>query len=144
MKVRDMLRAKGDHVETILPDATVTMAVHKLVANNIGALVVSVDGAEVLGVFSERDVVRALARQGAQLLELRVRDVMSRGTPWCAPDDPLSRVMAEMTRSRNRHLPVVDDGRLQGLVSIGDVVKHRMEEIELQSNVLRDAYIARP
>jgi len=143
MKVESLLQAKGRHVETIAPDAQLRFAVHKLTTNNIGALVVSTDGAHVEGVLTERDVVRALGRQGTGLLDERVSSVMSRSVPFCSPDDTLTTVMGQMTRTRNRHLPVVDEGRLRGIVSIGDVVKNRLEELELEANVLRDAYLTR-
>ncbi len=143
MKVETILQKKGRHVETIAPDASLQLAVHKLVMDNIGALVVSPDGERVEGVFSERDVVRGLAKRGASLLDVTVASVMSRGVPVCSPGDLLTAVMSQMTGTRNRHLPVVDKGRLCGIVSIGDVVKHRLEEVELEANVLRDAYLAR-
>ena len=143
MRVTEILQAKGRHVETIRPDAKVIMAVHRLRMQNVGALVVSRDGERVEGVLSERDVVRGLARHGADLLDMSVVAVMTRGVPICAPGDLLPTVMAQMTRTRNRHVPVVEDGRLCGIVSIGDVVKHRLEEMELETNVLRDAYLTR-
>ena len=142
MRVADILQKKGADVETIRPDAKVLMAVHRLRMQNIGALVVCRDGSRVEGVLSERDVVRGLTKHGAELLDMSVVAVMSR-PPVCAPDDSLTAVMAQMTRTRNRHLPVVEDGRLCGIVSIGDVVKHRLEEMELETNVLRDAYLTR-
>ncbi len=142
MKVEGILKAKGREVETIPPDASVPLVLHKLSTLGIGALVVSADGQEVLGTVSERDIVRALNRHAERVLELRVADVMSRGAPVCTPDASLHDVMADMTRSRHRHVPVVEDGRLVGIVSIGDVVKHRLEEMELEVNVLRDHYIA--
>jgi len=141
MKVSDILATKGSVVETIRPDAKVLVAVHRMRMQNVGALVVSRDGERVEGVVSERDIVRGLTTHGAGLLELSVVSVMSKGVPTCAPGDPLSAVMAQMTRTRNRHVPVVDDGRLCGIVSVGDVVKHRLEELELETNVLRDAYL---
>jgi CBS domain-containing protein len=143
MKVEVILRDKGRRVETIRPDADLLLAVHKLTTDNIGALVVSADGRRVEGVLSERDVVRALARSQGDPLELRVSAVMSRGVPVCSRDDTLVTVMGVMTRTRNRHLPVVDDDGLCGIVSIGDVVKNRLEEVELETHVLRDAYLAR-
>ncbi len=142
MKVEGILKAKGTEVETISPDATVPLALHKLSTMGIGALVVSTDGREVLGTVSERDIVRALNRHGERILELKVADVMSRGGPVCTPDESLHDLMADMTRSRHRHIPVVEGGQLCGVVSIGDVVKHRLEEMELEVNVLRDHYIA--
>jgi len=143
MKVDDILRGKGRDVETVRPDAKVLMAVHRLRMQNVGALVVAGEGARVDGVLSERDVVRGLNKHGAGLLDMDVGAVMSRNVPVCSPDDSLLFVMDQMTRTRNRHLPVVADGRLCGIVSIGDVVKHRLEEMELETNVLRDAYRAR-
>ncbi len=142
MKVEGILKVKGRGVETVPPHATVPVALHKLSTLGIGALVVSGDGQEVLGTVSERDIVRALNRHGDRVLELQVADVMSRGGPVCTPGQSLHDLMADMTRSRHRHVPVVDGGRLCGLVSIGDVVKHRLEEMELEVNVLRDRYIA--
>ncbi len=143
MRVESILEKKGWHVETVGPDANLLLAVHKLTSHNIGALVVSSDGTQVEGVLSERDVVRAFARRGAELVDASVASVMSRGVPVCSPDDLLTAVMGQMTRTRNRHLPVVRQGRLCGIVSIGDVVKYRLEEVELEANVLRDAYLAR-
>jgi CBS domain-containing protein len=143
MRVSDILESKGRDVETIRPDAKVLMAVHRLRMQNVGALVVSRDGERVEGVLSERDVVRGLARHGADLLDMSVVAVMSRPVPVCAPDDLLTSVMAQMTRTRNRHIPVVEDGRLCGILSVGDVVKNRMEEMELETSVLRDAYLTR-
>ncbi len=143
MKVDGILNAKGRQVETIRPETTVAVAVNRLSALRIGALVVSADGKTVAGMISERDVVRGLARHGERLLDLDVAQVMSRNVPVCSPEDTVKDVMAQMTRTRNRHVPVVEDGELRGLVSIGDVVKQRVEELELQTNVLRDPYITR-
>ncbi|HEX2048361.1 MAG TPA: CBS domain-containing protein [Acidimicrobiales bacterium] len=143
MKVEHILRNKGGDVEVIRPDGKVLMAVHRMRMQNVGALVVTRDEMRVEGVLSERDIVRGLARHGADLLDMSVVAVMSRNVPLCAPGDLLTAVMAQMTRTRNRHVPVVEDGRLCGIVSLGDVVKHRLEEMELQTNVLRDAYLAR-
>ncbi len=141
MKVADVLAAKGAEVETVRPDAKVVFAVHRMRVQNVGALVVSRDGLKVEGVLSERDIVRGLTRHGAGLLEMGVVAVMSRGGPTCSPEDSLTTVMGVMTRTRNRHIPVVADGRLCGIVSVGDVVKHRLEDMELETSVLRDAYL---
>lgn len=143
MKVESILKIKGRDVETVRPDTSVVVAIHKLTTLRIGALVVSGDGERVEGVVSERDIVHGLNKHGARLLDLTVRDVMSRNAPVCAPEDSLQSVMAEMTKSRNRHLPVTTDGRLVGLVSIGDVVKHRLDDMQLETSVLRDSYRAR-
>ena len=142
MKVENILRNKGGEVEVVRPDAKVLMAVHRMRMQNVGALVVSRDEMRVEGVLSERDIVRGLARHGADLLDMSVVAVMSRNVPVCGPGDSLRAVMSQMTRTRNRHVPVVEDGRLCGIVSVGDVVKHRLEEMELETNVLRDAYLA--
>jgi CBS domain-containing protein len=144
VKVREILDAKGRRTVTIRPDATVATAVHRLVLERIGALVVSEDGRRVAGVLSERDVVAALAGEGAELLSAgrRVADLMTSNVVTCTPDDTVKHVMREMTRRRFRHIPVLENGQLAGIVSIGDVVKSRLEEVELEANVLRDAYIA--
>src|SRR5207248_2350195 len=118
------------------------LVIHKLVSLGIGSLVVSADGRRVEGMISERDVVRGLNKHGVRFLDLGVADVMARNVPYCTPDDTLQNVMGVMTRTRHRHLPVLDkEGQLCGLVSIGDVVKHRLDEMELERNVLRDAYV---
>jgi CBS domain-containing protein len=143
MKVEGILKAKGHDVETVGPDTAVVLAVDRLSSMQIGALVVSVDGRKVEGVVSERDVVRGLAKHGGRMLDLKVSDVMERHVPVCSPDDPIGDVMAQMTRTRNRHIPVVHNRQLYGLVSIGDLLKNRLEELELQTNVLRDSYISR-
>ncbi len=143
MKVEGILKAKGHDVETVRPDTAVVLAVDRLSTLQIGALVASSDGTKVEGVISEREIVRGLARHGQRLLDLSVGEVMARHVPVCSPDDPLQDVMAQMTRTRNRHIPVVQGGQLYGLVSIGDLLKHRLEELEVQTNVLRDSYITR-
>ena len=144
MKVQEILAHKGNKVVTIRPDATVSTAVHRLALERIGALVVSEDGRSIQGVLSERDIIKALAEDGAAILapDRRVRDLMTRGVRTCRPDDPVKAVMAEMTRHRFRHMPVVQAGRLVGVISIGDVVKTRLDEMELETVVLREAYIA--
>ena len=139
MKVESILESKGHDVQTVVSDLSLVLAIHQLSTKGIGALVVSDDGRGVNGLLSEREVVRGLAKHGAGLLDLRVRDVMARSVPVCSSQDTIRAAMAEMTRSRNRHLPVVDGGVLAGLISIGDVVKHRLEELELEALVLRDA-----
>ena len=143
MKVENILQSKGRAVETIAPGATMAQAIHRLTSAGIGALVVSEDGETVLGIISERDIVWALSRRGTEILELHVTDCMTRGGPVCASDDMIQDTMTKMTRSRHRHLPVLRDGKLCGLISLGDVVKNRLDELELETNVLRDAYITR-
>ena len=144
MKVREILDAKGRGVVTVRPEASVSTVVHRLVLERIGALVVSEDGRHIAGVVTESDIVRALAKDGAAAVASgrRVAELMTRNVATCTPEDTVKRVMAEMTRRRVRHLPVVEGGGLAGIVSIGDVVKSRLGEVELEADVLRDAYIA--
>ena len=143
MKVEKILESKGWGVETIGPGASLAQAIHRLMSAGVGALVVSADGETVEGTLSERDIVWALSRFGSAVLDRTVEDCMSRGGPVCSPETHIREAMAEMTRRRQRHLPVLRDGRLCGLISLGDVVKNRLDELELETNVLRDAYISR-
>jgi CBS domain-containing protein len=145
VKVEQILESKGRAVETVHPWESVAQAVRKLAGPpRIGALVVCGDaGRSMVGLLTERDVVASLDVNGAGLLGRTVGEVMSRNVPTCSPQDSLAQVMAQMTRSRYRHVPVVTGGRLVGLVSIGDLVKHRLSEMELETGVLRDLYHAR-
>ena len=142
MKVSDILGSKGNAVATIRPEASISTVVRRLRLEGIGAMVVSEDSVQVVGIISERDIVRGLAEDGADLLEKRVLDLMTSPVKTCTLDAKIKEIMAVMTRSRIRHLPVVEDSRLVGIISIGDVVKNRLEEVELEADVLRDAYIA--
>ncbi len=142
MKVSDILGSKGNVVSTIRPETAISTVVRRLKLEGIGALVVSEDAVQVVGIISERDIVRGLADGGAELMESRVHDLMTSPVKTCSLDANVKDVMAVMTRSRIRHLPVVEDGRLVGIISIGDVVKNRLEEVEMEAGVLRDAYIA--
>ena len=137
MNVETILRGKGQTVATIRPDETIGAVVDRLVSQNIGALVVSADGASVDGIISERDIVHGLADRGAGLLSLKVADVMTRNVITCDPADTVDQLMAEMTNRRIRHFPVVEEGRLCGIVSIGDVVKNRLDEVEYEARSLR-------
>jgi CBS domain-containing protein len=137
MNVETILRTKGRAVATIRPDETVGAAVDELISRNIGALVVSEDGESVDGIISERDVVHALAAHGINLMSLKVAEVMTRPVIACNPEDSVDRLMAEMTNRRIRHFPVVQDARLCGIVSIGDVVKNRLDEVEYEARSLR-------
>ena len=141
MKVTEILRSKGADVITIWPGASLRSAVERMAKRNVGALVVVDDAGKVVGMVSEREVVHALAETGERALAEAVADLMPRRLITCGPDDRLADLMAVMTEHRVRHLPVVEDGRLVGLVSIGDLVKARLGELELESNVLRDAYL---
>jgi CBS domain-containing protein len=137
MNVETILHNKGRAVATIRPDDTVGVAVDALVSRNIGALVASEDGERVDGIISERDIVHALAHHGSDLLSLTVAEVMTRSVITCEPTQSVDELMAEMTNRRIRHFPVVRNGRLCGIVSIGDVVKNRLDEIEYEAKSLR-------
>ena len=138
MSVALILKAKGAHVETTRPDATLYTVVWSLKGKGIGAQVVSEDGTTVLGLISERDIIRGLTEHGTKLLTLPVSELMTSPAVTCTPGENIRAVMARMTRYRVRHLPVVEDGKLCGIVSLGDVVKHRLDELELEANVLRE------
>lgn len=142
MRITDVLNAKGRHVHTTLPWTTVARAVDQLDSNGVGALLVRDADGRIRGILAERDVVRGLAEHGDALLGMQVEDVMTRNVRTCTPDETITEAMAKMTRLRHRHLPVVTDGELVGLVSIGDLVKHRLREMELETGVLRDSFIA--
>ncbi|MBX7453556.1 CBS domain-containing protein [Mycolicibacterium sp. 3033] len=139
MRISDVLRNKGATVATITPETSVAGLLTELSVHNIGAMVVvSPDG--VLGIVSERDIVRKLHEVGGDLLRRPVSEIMTTLVATCGPDDTVDSLSALMTRNRVRHVPVVVDGRLTGIVSIGDVVKTRMEELEREQQQLQ-AYI---
>ena len=139
MRISDVLRNKGATVATITPETSVAGLLTELSVHNIGAMVVvSPDG--LLGIVSERDVVRKLHDMGADLLRRPVSEIMSTLVATCTPDDTVDSLSALMTNNRVRHVPVVVDGRLAGIVSIGDVVKTRLEELKAEQEQLQ-AYI---
>ena len=138
MLISDVLRTKGHHVERIHPTDSVEIAVRKLAEHRIGALVVEDRWMKPVGIFSERDFINAAARDGAAVLGLQVQQLMSTPMLTCRLSDRIDAVLATMTMSRIRHLPVVEDSELKGIVSIGDLVKHRLDEKELEASVLRD------
>jgi CBS domain-containing protein len=140
MRISDVLRQKGSAVATIAPGATVRELVGALRAHNIGAAVVT-DGDTVVGIVSERDVVRRLHENGADLLALPVSDIMTRDVFTCGPDDTVDSLAETMTERRIRHMPVLADGRLAGIVSIGDVVKSHIRQLETDREQL-ESYIA--
>lgn len=142
MKVSEILERKGNEVLTVHPTESIATFAHRLRMAGIGAMIVSSDKSRLEGIISERDVVHGLAEQGNHCLEMRVSDLMTRDVVTCSVDDNIAVIARLMTANRIRHLPVVDGTRLHGLVSIGDVVKHRFEEMELEANVLRDIAIA--
>lgn len=130
MRAKQILESKGHEVATVSPQDTVRDVVAALAQHNVGALVVSPDGQQVVGIVSERDVVRRLATDGEAVLDRRVEDVMKRDVMTCVPSSDTHELMGTMTTGRFRHLPVVEDGRLVGIVSIGDVVKVRIDELD--------------
>ncbi len=138
MNVDAILRHKGSTVVTIRPDTTVGEAVEILRRKGIGALVVSEDGAAVDGILSERDIIHALADHHAEILDATVDRLMTRRVFTCTPRDSIGELMAQMTERRIRHIPVLRNDALVGIVSIGDVVKHRLDEIEWEANSLRN------
>ncbi|WP_242911097.1 CBS domain-containing protein [Actinomadura terrae] len=142
MRIRDILRRKGDTVATVRPEATVRQLLAVLAEHNIGAAVVSPDGATITGIVSERDVVRRLHDRGAALLDRPVTEIMTAEVRSCAPDDRVEDLRRTMTEHRFRHVPVVLDGRLAGIVSIGDVVKSAIDELQSEREHLVD-YIQR-
>lgn len=131
MFVRSILATKGDRVQWLDTGATVSTALDALALHDIGALVVSDDGDRIDGILSERDIARALREHGPEVMDRPVRQVMTVEVTTCLLDDTISDVMGVMTNLRRRHLPVVADDRLVGIVSIGDVVKHRVDELEI-------------
>ncbi len=141
MTIESILRRKGTDVATIAPDASVKRAADWLRAKNIGALVVVRDNA-ILGLISEREIVHAFSRHGADAGSMLVKDIMQYGVTTVSPDESVNRVMNLMTHHRVRHMPVLRDGKLAGIVSIGDIVKHRLEDLELETSLLRDVYTA--
>lgn len=143
MRVADILTAKGSKVLTVRPDMSIENLVQRLRMERIGALVVSASGTTVEGIISERDVAHGLAEHGAGILGLTVANLMTHSVVTCTPDDSLAHVAKLMTHRRIRHIPVVDGKKLVGIVSIGDVVRHRLDELELETNVLRDYAVVR-
>src|SRR5579872_6869307 len=137
MNVEAILKGKGRLVRMVRPEVDLREAVALLRRDAIGALVVSRDGERVEGIISERDIVLALADHGMALLEQRVETIMSRRITACRPDDDIADLMGLMTERRIRHLPVIDEGRLCGIVSIGDVVKSRLDEVEYEASSMR-------
>jgi len=137
MIVRNILQYKGAKVVSLHPDTRIAEAAQTLFGNRIGAALVC-EGDTMLGVFSERDMVRGMAQHGARLQDMAVADLMSRKVLTCSPDDTLDHLMSLMTNNRIRHVPVVEDGALIGIVTIGDVVKNRLEEATMEVSSLRD------
>ena len=137
MLISDILQTKGQTVVTVRPDQTVKDAVERLAEHRIGALVV-IDGLKPVGIFSERDLVNRLAKNGARAYQFEVRELMSSPLITGVPTDTIDQTLQLMTRRRIRHLPILVKGELVGVVSLGDLVKYRFEEKELEAGVLLD------
>jgi CBS domain-containing protein len=141
MTVRKILSLKGPDVVTIAPDKRLLDAIALLTKHRIGALVVTANDRQVVGIISERDIVRLLSNTDNNRFENAVASAMTKDVKTCRPDDTIQHVMQVMTAGRFRHMPVVDGGKLSGVISIGDVVKLRLEEMERESEHLKQ-YIA--
>jgi CBS domain-containing protein len=141
MFVSDILSQKGGLVFTVTPGTSVAQVSQQLSVRRIGSVLVLDSAGSVAGIVSERDLVRAFASHGAKAMELEAKQVMTRDVVTCDPDDSIDQVMAMMTRGRFRHLPVLAGGKLAGIISIGDVVKARIGQVEREAEEMR-AYIA--
>ncbi len=141
MKVQEILD-KNAKLVTVRPEDTVETTAVLLSSNNIGAMPVRDRDGELVGILSERDIVRGFAREGSRVLEMRVRDLMSVNLSTCKPGDTLREVGEVMSRKYIRHLPVMEDGKLVGIISLRDVMGNRLELSELEANVLRETVIA--
>jgi CBS domain-containing protein len=142
MKVADILRIKGSIVQTVPPHETALLLSGQLRAEQIGALVVSTDGNSIDGIVSERDLAYGLATYGGRLPTIPVSQLMTKAVIVCSPEDSVTNVMKLMTQRRIRHLPVKDGDQLVGIISIGDVLKHRLGELQVEAEVLRDYAVA--
>jgi CBS domain-containing protein len=141
MLVSQILKKKGTVVATTRPKTAILTVAQMMAYRKIGAVVVTSDDGRVLGIISERDVARCLASHGVEALDSPVSDFMTHAVRTCSPQGNIRQIMADMTNHRLRHLPVVDGHRLCGMISIGDVVKSLLDDMELEVNVLRDASV---
>lgn len=141
MRIADLLRHKGSDVASVLPELPVSGLLEDLAGANVGAMVVVDSSGSLVGIVSERDVVRRLTERGAELLQAPVSEIMTTSVVTCTTNESLDSLAAIMTERRIRHMPVVDDGQLVGIVSIGDVVKSRIQQLESDREQL-ESYIA--
>lgn len=141
MLVKQIFKQKDNRIITVQPGDTVATATEVLKRENIGAVMVGGPDGALSGILSERDIVRAMPEHGPDIFKLTVEQLMTRDVVTCSSDDRVNDLMKKMTAGRFRHLPVVDNGSLTGIISIGDVVKSRLEELEAEASQLRD-YIA--
>lgn len=138
MKIRELLDRKGRKIITVQPYENVAFATHRLRMEHVGALIVSSIGTIMLGIVTERDIVACVAERGSEAVHVRVANIMSRRVVTCTEEDTVARTARLMTEEHCRHIPVLRAGKLAGIVSIGDIVKQRLEEVELEVGVLRD------
>ena len=136
MRISDVLARKGSLVATVRPTTTVNGALDKLAEQNIGALIVTEADGEIVGIISERDIVRALPQRGPEVLNAEVREIMTSPLVTATPHTDVVDAMRSMTDKRVRHLPVLDDDELVGIVSIGDIVKNRIDELQAATDQL--------
>ena len=141
MKIRELLHRRSGDIFRIKPSASIEHAANSMTENNIGALFVEDGTDNIVGVISERDIVAGISERGANLLDATVSDLMTRDLVRCEPDTSVNEAMGMMTDRRVRHLPVFEDNKLIGLVSIGDLVKYRIMEVQSEADAMR-AYIA--
>ena len=138
MRVSQVMKGKGGGVITATPDERVWAVLRRFQTHGIGTLIVTDDEGRLRGTLGERDVIHGLATKGKNLLDFTVGDVMVTDVPTCIPDDAIGSVEQLMTDKRRRHIPVVDGDRVIGVISIGDVVKARLDDDELENRILRD------
>lgn len=138
MHVSEILKRKGGHLFTIPPRASLMEAARQFREHKIGALAVREAGAEIIGLLTERDVLHSVAIHGPQALNMPVEELMARRVHACTPDDTLTRVTYLMVHNHVRHVLVIVDGAIKGIVSMGDIMKNRLDETELEVNVMRD------
>jgi len=141
MTVERILKEKGNHAPTVAPDAKIANVIAALESEDVGALVVSVDGQHIDGIISERDVVRGLLSFGPRVLEHEVRDLMTKNVITCTASDRVALVLAQMDNQKIRHVPVVDHGKLVGIVSILDIVKLKLDEIQTEADAIREYFV---
>ena len=137
MIIANILKVKGRSVTTARPDDTVQEMADRLAHKKIGAIVIVGGGGSVIGIISERDLIRVIAQRGADALSMPVSEVMTREVVVCSEATSVDDIMEMMTNGRFRHLPVVEESRLVGIVSIGDIVKHHIAEVELEVSAMR-------
>ena len=138
MTVAHILEGKSAGIVTLAPNKSVRDALALLAEKRIGTVVISPDGTRIAGILSERDIVRELAERGAEILDEPVEALMTADVQTCTAHENVRRLLERMTEGRFRHMPVVEDGRLVGIVSLGDAVKYRLEEVRDERNALRD------